>query len=186
MKKKSRYQGLNEIQLIELIKQVNNIAFGTLLTIYNHYLLNQLQRTFYNCCSKEDIEDIFQEVCVKIYNAVRDNQYIPEKSLFCTWISRIARNHAIDYLRSKKNVFQHGELIPIEDCTFIEVTTPETLYCYKQYLQKIVAATERNGHLMLRLIEGYSYAQIAAEVSINLNTVKTRLRFARASLKVLM
>jgi RNA polymerase sigma factor (sigma-70 family) len=186
MKKKSRYQGLNEIQLIELIKGGNTTAFGTLLGRYSYYLLNHLQHIFCSCCTKEDIEDIFQEACVKIYDAVKTNQYIPEKTLFCTWISSIARNHGVDYTRSKKTPLQHGELVPIENCVFVDRITPEVLYCYKQYLQKIMDAAERNGHLMLRLIEGYSYAQIAEEVGININTVRTRLRYARASLKLVL
>ena len=49
--------------------------------------------------SKEYTEEIIQDVFVKIWNSV--HQYDSQKGRFYTWMINIARNTAIDYLKSK-------------------------------------------------------------------------------------
>jgi RNA polymerase sigma-70 factor (ECF subfamily) len=49
--------------------------------------------------SKEYTEEIIQDVFVKIWNSI--HQYDASKGRFYTWMINIARNTAIDYLKSK-------------------------------------------------------------------------------------
>ena len=48
------------------------------------------------------MEDIAQEVFLKTWKSIY--RYNPESSKFKTWILRIARNTAIDYLRKRKHI----------------------------------------------------------------------------------
>ena len=60
--------------------------------------------------SKEYTEEIIQDVFVKIWNSV--HQYDSQKGRFYTWMINIARNTAIDYLKSKG--FQNELKKPID------------------------------------------------------------------------
>jgi RNA polymerase sigma-70 factor (ECF subfamily) len=50
----------------------------------------------------EEADDIVQETFVKAWKAL--SQYNPATSKFKTWLTRIARNTAIDHLRKKKHI----------------------------------------------------------------------------------
>src|SRR3974390_42366 len=67
---------------------------------------------------EQEAEDIVQETFLKAWKSAR--HYRAEASRFKTWILRIARNTAIDYLRKKKHIVfsafenEHGQNILAE------------------------------------------------------------------------
>ena len=48
----------------------------------------------------EDAEEVYQDVFVKVFRNI--GTYDPEKSALRTWISRIAYNEAVTWLRHKR------------------------------------------------------------------------------------
>ncbi len=75
-------------------------------TIYNEH-----KNLVYNMClnyvlNKEDAQDITQEVFVKIYQHY--DQFNASTASLKTWICKIAINHCLDFLKSKKTKKRFG------------------------------------------------------------------------------
>ena len=72
--------------------------FGALVDRYWSRLFSYVRRTTY--FTKEDIEDILQEVFVKVYRYLNDYD---NSMTFSTWIYQITRNTVIDEIRKRKS-----------------------------------------------------------------------------------
>lgn len=82
--------------LVEAAK-VNPEEFGGIVTRYWNRLFSFIRRTSY--FSQEDIEDILQEVFIKVYKYLNDYD---DSMAFSTWIYHITRNTVIDEIRKRK------------------------------------------------------------------------------------
>lgn len=128
-------------------------------------------------------EDVLQETFVKIWNSF--SSYSTEKGRLFTWMVNIARNLAIDKLRSKdfKNQSKNQELE--NNVTFIDeqrstVYKPELLG-----IKELVATLKPEQQSILDLVyfKGYTHVEAAEELNIPLGTIKTRLRMAIQELR---
>lgn len=82
-----------DVDLIELSKK-NPEFFGILMERYQEPLFHYIRRI--SQLSKDDTDDLLQEVFIKIYQKL--NEY-SETLKFSSWAYRIAHNHVIDYFR---------------------------------------------------------------------------------------
>jgi len=128
-------------------------------------------------------EDVLQETFIKIWNSF--SGYSPEKGRLFTWMINIARNLAIDKIRSKdfKNQNKNHELE--NNVTFIDEQTntvykPELLGV-KELVDKL--KPEQKVILDLVYFKGYTHVEVAEELNVPLGTVKTRLRMAIMQLR---
>jgi RNA polymerase sigma-70 factor (ECF subfamily) len=71
--------------------------FGEIVARYWNRLFAYVRRTTY--FTQEDIEDVLQEVFVKVYRFLNDYD---NSMTFSTWIYQIARNTIIDEIRKRK------------------------------------------------------------------------------------
>jgi len=93
----TEYSGGNaDKQLVEAAK-VNPDEFQGIVTRYWNRLFSFVRRTSY--FSQEDIEDILQEVFIKVYRYLNDYD---DSMAFSTWIYQITRNTVIDEIRKRK------------------------------------------------------------------------------------
>jgi RNA polymerase sigma-70 factor, ECF subfamily len=72
--------------------------FGEIVTRYWNRLFAYVRRTTY--FTQEDIEDILQDVFVKVYRFLNDYD---NSMAFSTWIYQITRNTIIDEIRKRKS-----------------------------------------------------------------------------------
>lgn len=136
--------------------------------------------------------DVSQEIFIKVYNSLA--RYKTEFK-FSTWIYKIARNAAIDYLRRNSK----GECsldLEVEDETFerpIEshVASPEVERERSEWrgeiqkvIQKLPAAYREL--ILLRHTQDLSYDEIAEITNLPLGTVKNRLFRARELMRDLL
>jgi RNA polymerase sigma-70 factor (ECF subfamily) len=132
--------------------------------------------------SHPGFDDIFQEVMIKIYKNL--NTFNPLHS-FKAWIYRIARNHCIDFLKSKKENFFKPNEIEIEK--IVDLRTPEKIAVEREMVEKIdnwlaqLNETDREISY-LRFFENMTYRDIGRTVNINPNTVKSRLQLIKKNL----
>ena len=125
-----------------------------------------------------------QEVFVKIWKQIA--QYDDGKGRLFTWMLNIARNAAIDMVRSKgfQNSQQNREL---QESVYEQVGT--TSIAVEQIgLRKVVhkLKSEQKQLVELAYFEGYTQDEISKMLDIPLGTVKTRLRTALIQLRQML
>ncbi|WP_462267829.1 RNA polymerase sigma factor [Mucilaginibacter sp.] len=177
---KQRKINLSEEELITALRRREKIAAEALYDMYSAALFGVIVRIVND---EATAEDVLQETFIKIWNSF--SGYSAEKGRLFTWMINIARNLAIDKVRSKdfKNQAKNQELE--NNVTFIDerkntVYNPELLG-----LKDLVETLRPEQKLILDLIyfKGYTHVEAAEELEIPLGTIKTRLRMAIQQLR---
>lgn len=136
-------------------------------------------------------EDIAQETFLKAWRNMK--RYRAEASKFKTWILRIARNSAIDYLRKKKHVpmsyFENesGQNVLAETVPDTEVL-PDELLARAQDAEALSTALEQLSPrarevLLLHYANGLTFLEIGDMLNEPQNTVKSRHHRALQALR---
>lgn len=171
---------LPEEELIQALRNHEKIAIEALYDMYSASLYGVISRIVIDVPTAEDV---LQETFVKIWNSF--SNYSADKGRLFTWMVNIARNLAIDKIRSKdfKNQLKNHELE--NNVTFIDeqkntVYKPE-LMGIKNLVETL--KPEQKSILDLVYFRGYTHVEAAEELGIPLGTIKTRLRMAIQELR---
>ena len=132
----------------------------------------------------EDAEDICQETFQKCFKNL--SSYNP-KYAFSTWLYTIAENCSFDFYRKRKlSVLVSDSLNSDEMASGItgSVPGPEESMINTQEIENLVKSIQKLDSKYrkiaeLRFIQEYPMEEISRELSIPLNTVKTRISRAR-------
>lgn len=171
---------LSEEELVQALGKREKVAIEALYDMYSASLFGVISRIVIN---EYIAEDVLQETFVKIWNSF--SSYSTEKGRLFTWMVNIARNLAIDKIRSKdfKNQNKNRELD--NNVTFIDeqrntVYKPELLG-----IKELVNTLKPDQKSILDLVyfKGYTHVEAADELGIPLGTIKTRLRMAIQQLR---
>ena len=164
-------------RLIALIRGGHEGAFALLFERYRPRLLSFCRHML---GSKEDAEDVLQEVFAASYNAIlADNRPLNVRP----WLYRIARNRCLNHLRKPT---QDGR-DTMDDQTHLNgASTADLVHTraeFRHLLQDIqmLPETQRTA-LLLREIDVLSYEQIADTMETTVPSVKSLLVRARMSL----
>lgn len=127
--------------------------------------------------NRQKAEDVLQDAYLKIWQKAKS--YDPAQGRPITWMSTIARNRAIDVIRSTKPettidepgdeeaIFQLGS----QNDSEVDTTDLEALrFCLGEMKQD-----DRN-YVLLAYYEGYSREELAERFASPVGTIKTRLR----------
>jgi RNA polymerase sigma factor (sigma-70 family) len=132
--------------------------------------------------TREEALELTQDVFIKAWQALP--QWKPDAA-FNTWLFRIGSNTAMDALRRRKIV----EFTQIDEQygAVADGPSPEAQLQSKQRLHALEAALawlppEQREAIVLREVEGLSYAELSTVLGVNEGTVKSRLARARAAL----
>ena len=87
----------SDVNLIEGLCRQSRKAQEQALETYGSYVWTQVIRLV---SSVEDAEEVYQDVFIKAFRNIR--KYERGKSSFQTWISRIAYNESISFLRRNR------------------------------------------------------------------------------------
>jgi RNA polymerase sigma factor (sigma-70 family) len=173
----------SEAELVMSIKARSTTAFAYL---YDNYA-GALNGVIANLVSDDVLaEDILQECFLKIWNNFE--QYDPAKGRLFTWMLNIARNLAIDTMRSKgykKQKQISGDENSVS--TYADSRYGKERFDslgVKNYLGKLKPA--QRDVIDLAYFSGYTQEEIAEELGIPLGTVKTRARAALLELRKLL
>lgn len=131
----------------------------------------------------EIAEDILQETFVKIWHSF--SSYSADKGRLFTWMVNIARNLAIDKVRSKDYKNQNKNQDIDNNVTTIDeqrnsVYKPELLGV-RELVETL--KPEQKSILDLVYFKGYTHVEAADELGVPLGTIKTRLRMAVQQLR---
>jgi RNA polymerase sigma factor (sigma-70 family) len=163
----------NEEELVLLLKQQSREGFNYLYQQYAAVLYGVIHKVVYD---DQTAQDVLQDVFVKIWSNI--NQYDAKKGRIYTWMINIARNAAIDKLRSKgeimKGKIQTGDDIVnnLERGMKTEQST-DTIG-----LRKMVTSLKPEYQTIINLayFKGFTLDEISKALAIPLGTVKTRMR----------
>lgn len=137
--------------------------------------------------SREDVEDISQQVFLKAYFSLKR---FDQRAAFSTWLYKITVNECWDLLRKKKvrPLVYESELTE-EQAHLYESTEQRVEHApdvseqleTRQQLQRWLEGLEERDRTMLVLkeMQGFTVEEIADMMGINRNTVKVRLFRAR-------
>ena len=127
----------------------------------------------------EVAEDVLQDTFVKIWKSI--NQYDATKGRLFTWMANVAKNMAIDQVRSKAhlNASKTDDIyeMPIGLIEHQSYVSPnmETIGI-KQLL--IHLKSDQQEIIDLIYFKGFTHVQVAEMLDIPLGTIKTKLRLA--------
>lgn len=152
-------------------------------------LVKQYERLVYVVVSRlvkvpEDVEDICQEVFIKVYNSLFRFAF---QSKLSTWIARIAYFTAINYIKKyKKDVFSDRPE-EIENFHFTN-DNPELLLIKKdaaKYIEQLVLQLPEQYRSVITLfhLSEFSYEEIGQITGMPEGTIKNYLFRARKLLK---
>jgi len=171
----------SEEELISLLKERKEEGFAYL---YDHYS-GALHAVIINIVADPALSsDVLQEVFLNIYRRIE--MYDAERSRLYTWILNIARNAAIDMVRSKgfRQMKQNRE---IDDPVYaVSGSTAQQIdhIGLRKMLSKL--KEELQQVLELAYFSGYTQEEISDILKIPLGTVKTRVRTGLKQLRELM
>ena len=137
--------------------------------------------------SEEDARDVCQDALIRIYRALPN---FKGNSAVSTWIHRIVTNLCLDELRRRANVTASLEsMAEVGEQLVSREESPEARSERAEMRTNLEHAIRRlpdaqRTVIVMRDIEGFSYEEIATMLSLNLNTVKSRISRARGQLRV--
>ena len=179
MEPKTKY---SEHELVVLLNEQSNDAFNYL---YDHYsgalftIINQIVP------DQNMSGDVLQEVFVNIWKKI--NTYDSAKGRLFTWMLNIARNAAIDKIRSKSyRDNQRNQPIMESESGGMEMSSNPMVNDVG--LKKVLTTLNEEYRRLIDLsyFQGFTHEEIAKMLGIPLGTVKTRLRTAISQLRTMI
>ena len=186
-----------DIQLINRAKKGDNKAFEELVMKYDRLVLN-IAFSYRN--NKDDADDIYQEVFLRVHRGLRNFQ---SRSKFSTWLYRITINVCIEFKRKAKirdheplnnyndeneNSFSYANVIESEEKTDQPTLVNETAYLIKNELEKLPKQLKMA--FTLKYYQGFKIKEISEMMNCTEGTVKSYLftssRKMRANLKPIL
>lgn len=183
-------QNLNKLtdeQLVAAYASGNNEAFDTLLLRHKGRLFNYI---FQMVRDRDVADDIFQETFVKAITTIKQGRY-NDLGKFSAWITRIARNLAIDSFRTEKSeatlstddanidILNRRELSQdtIED-SIIDLQIEDDI---RRLISEL--PEPQREVLDMRFYRDMSFKEIAEHTGVSINTALGRMRYAILNLR---
>ena len=159
--------------LIARFQEKDSKAFEQLYAIYAtniHGAINVILR------NPERAEELCQDVFVKVWNNA--TSYDVSKGRFFTWILNIARNTAIDELRSKSHKEQKQNLSTETFVGIWEASEDSMSHMDTIGLKKLLKGLKEKCAQIIEMLyfKGLTQKEVAQELDIPIGTVKTRNR----------
>jgi RNA polymerase sigma factor (sigma-70 family) len=169
-----------EEELLILLKEQSRHAFNYLYRQYSGALYGVILKVI---SDEQTSQDVLQDVFVKIWNNI--GQYRPEKGRLYTWMLNIARNSAIDKLRSKGEIMKSKIHTGENVVNNLEQTIKTEQSTDVIGLRKMVDNLKPDYAKIIELayFNGFTIEEISKTLSIPSGTVKTRMRSAIGQLR---
>ena len=125
---------------------------------------------------RAEAEDALQEVFIRVWQ--KAHGYSSDRASAMTWMITIARNHAIDRLRQRREVTSG---LDAAETVADSAPTPEAEAIATSERARIDTCldeleADKAGAVRSAYIEGWSYQELADRYSVPINTMRTWLR----------
>lgn len=170
---------VSDEDLLARIRTEDREAFRQLTQRY----LDKVWRLSYRMLgSRQDAEDVTQEVFVTVWN--RREEWREGEASFSTWLYRVVVNRSIDYKRKRRapHLELHEEIAESGDPSADELLSAQQdrsqlMACLKQLPEKQMLA------LLLYYYEEMDIAQICVKLESSEDAVRSLLKRGRATMK---
>ncbi len=164
-------------QLVALFRAGNDAAFSVIHDRYRQRLFAYSRQMLGG--SRQDAEDALQDVFMRAYSSLRSND---RPLSLRAWLYRVAHNRCIDQLRRPT-----PPAADLFDTSRKPLLDPMDEAERREDLRQLVADVRRlpdqqRSALLMREMDGMSYAELASALGISLQAVKSLLVRARIGL----
>ena len=167
-------------------QSTETMAYGPdLLDPHGHFISKHLQRIFVQIYrivrNAADAQDLTQETFIK---ALRRRDQLKDEQKAAHWLSRIATNAAIDFVRRHSRI----SFTAIDDTRQIHDDNPERILMRAQTHASLDAGLclltpRERAALMLRDVEGLPADEVARLLNCSKATVRSHIAHARVKLR---
>lgn len=170
----------NDNQLIDRFQKGDQYAFAELITKYTPSI-----KLFINRYVKDELEkdDIYQDICIKIYKNLIRGGYYAEEGKFKNWVMRVTHNATFQIYRNRHRY----DMVYTEDMQVFEdyqenKQNPDIVRTHiEEWLLGI--PEEQRVVLKLHFFDQLKYSEIAEVLNVSLNTVLGRARYGKINLR---
>jgi RNA polymerase sigma-70 factor (family 1) len=168
----------NDASLLLQVAEGDEKAFSSLYYKYHHRLgLYLYQLT----ASRPFAEEILQDVFCKVWEK---RKQLPEIESFQAWLFTISKNHALNSLRSvvrerlQKKVWEQEQ---VDLCGLDQVTAEDQLQLIDKAISQL--PSQQKKVFMLSRYNRLKYIEIARELNLSKETIKSYLQIATSSIR---
>lgn len=167
-------------RLVEKLKKHDEKALSQIIEQQSRFVAFVIYNTSKGSLSKEDIEEVAADVFVTLWNNADKVQEGKLKGYLCS----IAKTRALNKIKSSKNaaVLNIDDYDPEDDFSIADETEKKDIH--RELKEVILEIPLPDREILIRY---YYYdqkvSQISAEMNINLETVKSKLKRTREKIK---
>jgi RNA polymerase sigma factor (sigma-70 family) len=167
-----------------LVAALQNRERGALEYLYDSYA-GALYGVILRIVKLDQVaEEVLQDVFVKIHDRI--DSYDPGKGRLFTWMVNIARNQAIDKVRSKE-INKERKTIGIENSvnTINDQASEQSIESIG--ITQLLTSLPDDQRVIIEFLylKGYTQAEVSEALALPLGTVKTRVRLAMQRLRTI-
>lgn len=178
----------SEATLVRAVAEGSAEALGTLYDRHAASVYGLARRIV---ARQDDAEEVVQDVFAQVWRDAP--RYDPARATVAGWIMVLARTRAIDRLRARKARPDQEEGVEPAAAPPLAAAgaDPETAVISSEAASKVRAAFSALPEPLRTLVDlayfqGLTHSEIAGQTGVPLGTVKTRLRTAVASLRLVL
>lgn len=161
---------MDTTEIIRLLKAKDERGLTYLFDHYAGALNGIISRIV---LSEKLSEELLQQTFLKIWDKI--DSYDADKATLFTWMSRIARNNAIDAKRLKK--FENNQKTDSLDLSIHNRKTEQQSSDTMDIKTLLSKLDEKHKSVIDHIyLKGYSHSEAAKKLDLPLGTIKTRLR----------
>lgn len=154
---------------MDLVKKAQKGNENAFLTLFQKYEQDIYKIAFVYVKNQNDALDVVQETAYRSFKKIKN---LKEPKYFKTWLTKIAINCSLDFLRKQKNVVQLKPALEenlsgdVNDDIDQEMTVRDLIECLSEEEKSVV---------ILRFYEGMTFKEVSETLDIPLGTAKTIL-----------
>jgi RNA polymerase sigma factor (sigma-70 family) len=180
---------LSDKELIQSYLDGNEKSFEILLTRHKEKIYTSI---YLFVKDRDQADDIFQEVFIKIIKTLRKGKYNHEGK-FLQWAMRISYNLCVDHFRRSKRrtkvspteTFDIFDVLEHKDDNMEQQIMKSQTHDKVRHLVDLLPDEQREV-VILRHYADMSFKEIAALTNVSINTALGRMRYALINIRKLM
>ncbi|WP_155092972.1 RNA polymerase sigma factor [Myroides albus] len=131
--------------------------------------------------NSEDQADLYQEILLQLWKSYDKFQ---GKSLFSTWMYRVALNTAITYFKKDRKLSTNKQMLSDDQYSVLDVEVDKVVESQINYLYKAIhLLNDIEKALIFLYLEGFSHYDISVNLGISEGNARVKLNRTKSKLQ---